>query len=331
MSVRIRDIRKAKNASELPVKLRDSWLLGACDDTLFLASQVKKEKFELFEDIFVYGYSLEGDRISAGITIKGGGWPESWKQQNNILYLGTRWGNIVVIDMLTGNKTRQQKFDNLIDALAVNSYVFAGVNGSGVVRLDRELKSNPSFYALEEEVAHTIDGKRCYEKHLPVTSAITIFNNNVYLFHFSNGGDPFLGDSCCGGLVEVLDEGLKPVLERKLIPCGVRNAVADGENIYFATADTSNGWIPAGEGDLYSLNPKNLDYHHIQGDFAAIVSMARRDGETVLGLKDGVVFALRDNGSSKILHQQETPVNGILVKDKKIYVAKPGVIVEISK
>ena len=325
MKEEVKEIRKAENASKLPEKLKDSWLLGIHEDILFLASTM--DKSELSDDMFVYGYSL-GNRITSCMTIKDSAWPESWTQQGNTLYVGTRNGKIVAIDMKAGRIIGQQKFNNSIDAIAANNQVFAGVNGRGVVKLKRDLKSEAKFYIASEEIVHAGDTEKY--QHLPVTSAITIFNDNIFLFHFSNGKDPCLGDTGCGGLVEVLKRDLKSQTERKLIPYAVKHAVADEEGIYFATSDESNGWIPEGQGDLYSLNPQNLAYHHVRGEFAAVTSMARYKGKTLLGLKNGVLASVGDSEKTVCLHNQQTAIKGIVIKNDKIYVSAPGKIIELG-
>ena len=326
-------LREAKNSELLPPRLEGMWLVGVHGGTIYLASKIKEQEFQLFEDIFIYGFSVGDNRIVGGIEIKKGSWPESWAQKDDMLYIGTRSGHVVAVDLKTGKQIRQLKYRNGIDSIAVNNNVYFGVNGDGIHRASRRLASK-GHYVKGEEWKSKIDGKDCDRSSIPVTSAMTFFNGSLYAFCFSNGRDPFLGESPCGGLVEILDKDLQPLSERKLSPAAVCHAVSDEAGVYFATRDTRNGNFRFGEGEFYLLNPKTLEYKEIIRGLVAVSSLTNNPNQFILGFQNGTVIGVDRRGHSETLYQSslidQTPTNGAAVIDGKVYIARPGKLVQVS-
>ncbi len=313
-------IREAKDEAGLPETLVTLNLVGAYNGILYIASEEKGTG-----NIFVYNYSLEENAVKRKIVIEKGSWPTSWTQDDNLLFLGTRSGNLAAIDMENFKEVGNLKNKNCIDCIAVDEDVYFGVNGHGISRADKGLSAVKDTYA-EKEKWQSEDGER---ELLPNASALAFFDNSLCVFYFCNGRDPCLGETPIGGLVELLDKDMKSLTGRRLIKDVVQHAVRYNDKIVFATADERNGWIPQGTGELFLLNPSDLSYESIT-ELPAAVRSLYKDGDNFLaGLKDGQVFKVDQEGLKKKLCSQTHRVSGIVVQDKQIYVGYQNGVIEV--
>lgn len=304
------DLRLAKNHSQLPEKLRKSYLLGAYQGNLYVGSEIGESS----NDLIIFGYSVKEDSIIGSVKLKGSAYPTSWAQKNNFLYVGTRFGNIVTLDMTSCQEVcRSRHFGNSIDAIAVNGEVYFGVNGFGIH------KSDVGLSGIEMVTRKN------------VVSALALKDDKVYSFYFSNGNDPLLDGSPSGGLIEVLDKNLNLLSERNGTPYAVTQAINSGEEIIISTADVSNGWIPQGSGELYELNQSDLSTRRL-ANFSSAVNVLRQGqgGAVLAGLKNGVTKAVKDKREITISSQEEE-VTGIVVGKNEFYVGGPrGTILRVG-
>ena len=300
-TVRIRD---AKNQTILPDKLRNMKLLGSHDGVLYLGSECGDEALS---DTLIFGYSIKDNAIIGSVRLKRGAWPESWTQKDNLLFVGTRFGEITAVDMDKCREVgRLRNLGNSIDAIAVNGEVYFSVNGQGLYKSDIGLKKP----IIKQKKEH-------------VVSALTLKDNKLFAFYFSNGNDPILDGSPAGGLVEVLDENLEVLSKRNGTPYAVTQVINTTNGLRFSTRDTSNGWIEQGQGGLYSLASDLSDSH--LAEFPSAVNVLRQglDKAVLAGLKNGQVYEI-NNKKRRVKHSQEYEVTGLVSHDREFFVGSPN-------
>jgi hypothetical protein len=295
------NVRDAKNQSKLPKKMRKLHLLGSYQGTLYIGSECANR----FSDTIIYGYSLHDNAIRDSVKLKGGAWPESWTQKENLLFVGTRSGNVAAIDMSNCKQVGHLRgLGNCIDAIAVDEAVYFGVNGKGLYKSDIGLSGT----------------KKREKKH--VVSALALREDKLFAFYFSNGNDPILDGSPAGGLVEILDKDLEVLSEKNGTPYAVTQAININQGLRFSTRDVSNGWIEEGSGDLYELDPSDLSYKHLMR-FPSAVNILRGDQEALLaGLKNGQIQRIEDK-KKRVCASQEYEVTGLAICEEAIYVGSP--------
>jgi len=296
---RIIKVRDAKKQSLLPAKLRDMKLLGSYQGKLYLGSEYNSS------DTIIFGYSISDDAIIGAIKLNRGAWPESWTQKDNLLFVGTRFGDLTAVDMETCEEVgRLENLGNAVDSIAVNGHVYFGVNGKGLYKSDTGLT------------------RKTKEKKEHVVSALTLREGKLFAFYFSNGNDPLLDGGPAGGLVEVLDENLKVLSKRNGTPYAVTQAINTEQGLRFSTRDTSNGWIQDGEGGLHSLQPDLSD--ELLLEFPAAVNILRKlKGTLYAGLKNGTVFKI-EGGEKREVSSQRHGVTGLVSEGENIYIGSPN-------
>lgn len=342
-------IREVLGGSDLPERLGELKLMGSYLGKLILSTQDLTS--HLKEDSLILTYSTNENRINERFRIKKGGGISSASQQGSTLYLGTRWGQVLSIDMASGKKIEEtERFGNNIDCLTANGAVYFGVNGRGVCKSDLGLKTlvdkegnDPKGNKLKiikvgnifntqgegEMSEEDRENLRDFSENIPprpkVASAMASYQGKIITFYFSNGNDPLLGEGPAGGLVEIIDKDLNSIKLKNGTPYAVGHAISKDDKIFFATRDESNGWIQNGSGEIYSLDPETLK-HNVICNFPASVRCLHQGKEDMLvGLKDGTLKEVDTEGKSRTLfyHGDGSSISGIAVEDNRIYVAHP--------
>ena len=299
-TIRVRD---AKNQSILPDKLKDMNLLGVYQGNIYLGSECAGD----CSDTLVFGYSIADNAIIGAVRLKGGAWPTSWAQKDNLLFVGTRWGRLTAVDM---GKCREvghlNNLGNAIDSIAVNGQVYFGANGYGLCRSDIGL------------------ARTAKEKKEQVVSALTLRDGRLFAFYFSNGNDPVLDGSPAGGLVEVLNENLEVLSKRNGTPYAVTQAINTVRGLKFSTRNISNGWIENGEGALYSLVPSDLsDAVLLELPAAVNILIEGQRGVLLAGLKNGQVYKI-EGKRKRVIHSQGYEITGLASEGGEIYIGSPN-------
>jgi len=240
-------------------------------------------------------------------------------------------------------KNKLKKFGNTIDTLVVDNDVYFGVNGVGIFKSDLNLsyvkghKNNlvdkcPGPIKLDLLSEKKKDREKFsnwmrkvnehHNKEPPVASAMAISDSYLNVFYFSNGNDPLLDGNSAGGIVEILDFDLNTIFKKNNSPYAVSHAVND-KDIFFATSDISDGWSKNGSGEFYVMNKDSLEISHLADFPASVTSLKKFKKGFIVGLKDGSVMKVNQDGLSKKLYSHDKPVRSLLTDKDKIYVGYP--------
>lgn len=301
-------IGEARNGAMLPKELERYTLLGCYQGTLCIGSYNNS-----VNETVVFGYSVTSNAITGIVRLANGCWPTSWVQKNNLLYVGTRYGYLSAIDLDSFRETaRQENLGNAIDAIAVNQAVYFGVNGRGLWKSAIDLTQAVPIGGRSEK-----GGER---KRMFIVSALALAEDNLFVFYASNGNDPLLDGGPAGGLVEVLNESIKTVVERNGTPYGVTGAIVAPQGFMISTQSPADIIHPHGEGCLYELNPSDLSVRCLMEFPASVNTLACGfDGAVLAGLRDGQVYSIKNN-KGRVIASQTGGVAGIVVVHNEYFI-----------